>query len=74
MKYNYTIQPGQNLIDIAMQEYGSAEAVIKICQDNNISVGAVVEPGTVIELDTTKQENKKLVAYYKSKNITVASE
>jgi hypothetical protein len=74
MIYNYTIKPGQNLIDVAMQEYGSAEAVVIICKDNNKDVGSIVTPGTTIILDDINQVNKKLVAYYKEKNITVASE
>jgi hypothetical protein len=73
MQTNYIVQPGQNLIDIAMQLYGSAESVFSLCIDNNIDIDNSIVPGQVLIIDSDKIVDKKLVEYYAQKNITLAS-
>lgn len=72
--YKYTTQPGQNLIDVSMQHYGSAEAITELCIDNNLDVGQELNPGTELIIDEAHIIDKRLVAYYKSNKVTVASE
>ena len=72
--FNYTVLPGQNTIDIAMQFYGSAEAVFELCRDNNLNIGDDISPGTVLLIDEDKIKDKRLVHYYTKNNTTIASE
>ncbi|WP_442795307.1 LysM peptidoglycan-binding domain-containing protein [Pelobium manganitolerans] len=40
-----TIETGQNIIDIAEQEYGTLEAVYHVCNDNNLPYDALLYAG-----------------------------
>lgn len=72
--YKYIVLPGQNLIDIAMQVYGSAEALLFVCIDNDLDVGDSIVPGQELIIDIDKVTVPKLVEYYSSKYITIANE
>lgn len=72
--YSYIVEPGQNLVDVAMQEYGSAEAVVEICNENNFDVGQAITAGAVLKMDEANIKDKRLVKYYKDKQIIVATE
>ncbi len=41
---------GQNLYNIAIQEYGCAEAVSLLREDNNVSLATVIKPGRVLKI------------------------
>jgi hypothetical protein len=70
----YKILAGQNMVDIAMQVYGSAEAVVDLCNDNNLIIGQIITPGAEVIINDEKIIDAKLVKYYDDNNITVASE
>ena len=42
------VKDGQTMADIAIQEFGSWEAMIAIAQKNGISMTEPIEPGVVI--------------------------
>ena len=71
--YKYIVQPGQNLVDVAMQEYGSINALLQLCIDNGFELGQEVPAGTELIMYESNVVDKRLVAYYKSKNHKVAS-
>jgi hypothetical protein len=59
-----TIQPGQSLIDIAIQQYGSADSVIQLMTENNISVNAELVAGNqLISSDTFFASKKVAIAF-----------
>lgn len=72
--YKYITQPGQNLIDVSMQHFGSVESIVELCLDNNLDVGQDISAGTELTIDEAHIVDKRLVAYYKSNNTIVASE
>ena len=41
---------GQTLADVAIQEYGCLEAVVKLSLDNGQSVSEIPTPGTKLQL------------------------
>lgn len=46
-----TIYAGQNIFDIALQEYGSRTAVFKVIKDNHlVGLNATLEPGQVLNI------------------------
>jgi len=67
------IKPGQNLIDFAVQHYGTAESILKLCLDNNLNIGQDVEPETELLIDENYTENSENVNFYKTTNKNVAT-
>lgn len=45
------IEEGQNLFDLAVQCYGSAEAVFKLVDDNALDLNAVLAPGQTLKFE-----------------------
>jgi hypothetical protein len=43
----------QNIIDIAVQYYGTAAAVIDLCQDNNLELDSALTPGMLLLVQDT---------------------
>lgn len=65
----YISKPGQNLIDIAIQLHGQAEAVVSLAQLNNLEIGADLPSGLTLQYDETYIVNKKLVQFISNKII-----
>jgi hypothetical protein len=55
------VQDGQNIIDIALQYYGDASAVVLVAQENNI---AVTQPLTSGQLLKIGEPTNKIVSQY----------
>ena len=66
------VQQGQCLLDIALQEYGSAEGVVMLMRDNGLELDADIAPGTSLVIRNTPI-NKAVKEYFASKRIKVAS-
>jgi hypothetical protein len=47
------VKDRQNLIDLAVQHYGSPAAVIDLCLDNDLELDDIVQPGTMIQIQDT---------------------
>ena len=71
MAKDVTIANRQNIIDIALQEYGSVEAVFDLLDDNPqlLSLNEVLEVGSVISIDESKIVNPEIVQFFKDNNI-----
>lgn len=67
-----TVIVGQTLADIALQEYGTIEAMPLIAYASGISLSAEVEPGQVLECPD-KVYDTYLQNYAKSNNIKPAT-
>ena len=61
------------MADIAIQEYGSLEAVTLIAEANSISPSAVLTAGTVLYLPE-KIYDKEMQDYCKNNNVSPATE
>lgn len=67
------VLPGQSLFDIALQEYGSIEAVFQLAEDNAFSeITQFINPGT--EVMTSESKNKNVSNYYLQNKVKPASE
>lgn len=74
----YTVQYGQSLWDIAIQEYGHVQGVELLVKDNpQLAVTTVPAVGSKVlirpEVPELSNTNQRIVAEYKKQNITVAS-
>lgn len=72
--YNIIVTYGQNIWDIAMQEFGSADAVFDLLLDNNIdSLNYELEPGQTLRIDEDKIPlfAPKVAEYYAQNGIKV---
>jgi hypothetical protein len=50
------LQPGQNIIDFALRQYGNASAIVQVIQDNPTEVSYAdpyVAPGADLRVSTT---------------------
>ena len=67
-----TVLPNQTLLDIAIQEYGVAEAVFLLAQENRISPTERLNAGMVLKRpDVIK--NKDMENYCKSNRVSPAT-
>ncbi len=65
---------GQNIYDVAIQEYGGIEGVFQIIRDNpELTLDDDLQPGTKIKIDTTIASNKVMADYLKDRNIKVTT-
>ena len=58
------VSPGQNILDIAVQEYGSIEGILQLRKDNGFSFTEDITPGQTIEING-KPENKNVHQFLK---------
>jgi phage tail protein X len=65
----------QSLIDLAIQYYGSAAAVIDLCLDNNLELDDQLPAGTVIQIQDSYPDtaDADFASYIKSNSIQVVS-
>lgn len=67
-----TVKDGQTLADIAIQEYGSWEAMMSIAQKNGISITDVPEPGTALTIPDGTW-NMVMQSYCKNNDVSPAT-
>ena len=70
---NINSRQGQNIFDVAIWQYGSAEGVIKLLQDNpNLSLTSVLVAGQSLTI-IQDPDRKEIVDYYSKFNHIVTS-
>lgn len=67
-----TVIIGQNIMDIAMQEYGNPDAIVELCDLNNLEIDEEIFPGQILNLRELTDADE-VAKYYKSKRISVSS-
>lgn len=73
MSKEITVQLGQSLVDIAVQELGSAEGLIDILRANpTIEHADELTPGTKLTIDSAPI-NIEVASFFSNKEITVAT-
>lgn len=72
--YKITVEDGQTVWDIAVQEYGTVEGLSLLLKDNNLSLSASLYPSQqlVIQLNPDLQ-NQDIRNYFRTKRIGVTS-
>ena len=63
-KDNYFLVPvelGQDIFDIAIQEYGSLEYVFKVVEDNALTIDEKLDAGSLLQFETKRDDNHKEV-------------
>lgn len=71
MANSYTIQPRQNLFDVALMAAGRAEAVFDIARQYNLSITDELQAGTMVT--THVVPDPKIVTYYRVNGIHPAT-
>lgn len=70
------VEKKQSLWDLSLQYYGSIEGVYQLWEDNASVIDDLnsdVQPGEKLLIDETKIIKPEIVAYYKEKNLTIAT-
>lgn len=65
------VEQGQNLFDIAVQEYGGIEGVVHLIQDNGLDVNARLEPGQELKVFKSKAVDKAVESYLSDRRIKI---
>lgn len=68
-----TVLNNQSLLDIAIQEYGTAQAVLALALANGLEATDRLEPGQVLVLPSEAPMDRDMVAYYRSRRIRPAT-
>lgn len=66
------VKDGQTLADVAIQEYGSWEAMIDIARENNLSMTEVPNAGTELTMPDATW-NRTMQNYCKSNDVSPAT-
>ena len=64
---------GQSLFDIALQEFGTVEAVFDIALLNELSVTDSLDAGTELSLPSSTDTDELILKHYKKNNIKPAT-
>lgn len=74
MRVKYVVKQGQNMLDVAIQEFGSLEAgLFELARQNgDISITDTLVPGASLEFEKPVP-TPTLVKYFKDKNIAIAT-
>jgi hypothetical protein len=68
-----TVIGNQSLLDIAIQEYGSALSIVDLALANSISITEKLVPGQKLVLPISSYTNSDIVNYFKGKNQKIAT-
>lgn len=69
----YRVLNNQSLTDIAVQELGSALAVVDLALANDLSPTALLHPGQLLIIPGSEYLQKKVVEFFKARGLTVAT-
>lgn len=64
-----TVRNGQTLTDIAIQVYGSAEAVFTLASENALDITDKLTTGMELDYSSDNIVNKRIVDYYAANKI-----
>ena len=73
MRNKIIVTEGQNIVDVAIREYGAIEALIDLCIDNNLAVDSTLQAGQELIIDDIKIRNKSVVDYFKRINRVITT-
>jgi hypothetical protein len=71
----YTVRAGQCLLDVAIQNYGSMEALFVLAKDNGLEVDDDIAAGQLLQIRETLPDtaDPDIVAYYQLNGTRVNS-
>jgi len=67
------VQSHQNVLDIALQQYGNAEAAFDLSIANGLSLSDDLAPGKELELPESLYKDTDVAGYYENKRLQPAT-
>jgi hypothetical protein len=69
------VEDGQSLLDITIQEYGKADAIKYLVEDNDIEFDSTLAPGQKLNIRETDNSlaDKAIADFFNNKKIKVVS-
>ncbi len=61
------VTEGQSLIDVAIQEYGSVEALFDLADANGLAITDLLTPGQVLAVPSSAAAVPSLVSYFRAR-------
>lgn len=68
-----TVINNQSIFDLAIQEYGDAEAIVNVALDNNLSITDKLSPGQKIKLPIYENKKNQMVDYFANKKLSIVT-
>ena len=68
-----TVNSGQNIFDICLQEFGSIEALVGLAHDNNIRIDADLEAGQELLINEARIVAPRIVNFFNEKGLDINS-
>lgn len=62
---------GQNMVDIALERYGSLEGLVKLCLDNRLHIGEDIVEDRMLSIDEDFTADEKVATYIKKQKISI---
>jgi hypothetical protein len=69
----YTVKKDQNLIDIALQEFGSVEGLINICKDNSLQLEHALNTNDILTIDESSIVKLDVVGFFHRNLLYIAT-
>jgi LysM repeat protein len=67
------VRNNQSLWDIAIQEYGTVEAVFDLAMANGLGITDILTAGQVLNVPESEYVNAEVVAYYRKNDLHPAT-
>jgi len=67
------VNKDQNLVDMALQEYGSVEGLVKMCLRNSLTLFNDPAVGTMLQVESAEVVNTGVRTFYKNRKHRVCS-
>lgn len=71
---NIVISENQNIIDVAMQEYGSLEGLLTFARLNGLALDEDLVSGTNLIVDEAEIVNKQLQSLFENRRVNTGTE
>jgi hypothetical protein len=70
---NVKVYKDQNIVDLALQEYGSIEGLVAFAERNGLALDEDPAIDAVLEIETAEVVNNDVRQFYKKQNYIVAT-
>lgn len=71
---NIAVKDGQNLLDVALEQYGAVEALVFLLNDNELPLSPELQAGQQLRVDDTKIIDAGVTTYLSARSKQVVTD
>lgn len=68
------VSQGQNIVDLAIQEYGSIEGLLALARRNGLAIDGDPDVGSEVDTETTEVVNSTNRTFFKGNKVSTGRE